>query len=97
MSNGYLPDNVSEADFDRAFPGDCPRECSGKTIFSECGSEDECTCYDKYSFLIAILKRYLDGDDYCTGSPKDCDCPTKEDIAIEKAEYLADMRKEEGW
>ena len=47
--DGYLPDNVSEADYDRAFPSDCPDECASMQEPTECGEceeiIEECVCW----------------------------------------------------
>lgn len=41
--DGYLPDNVSEKDFDRAFPPDCPDDCASmRSCPMDCGG---CSCH----------------------------------------------------
>jgi hypothetical protein len=47
--DGYLPDNVSEADFDAAFPPDCPDSCDSMQEPQNCAECEEkiseCVCW----------------------------------------------------
>lgn len=94
--DGYLPDNVSEADFDRAFPPDCADECASmQEIYSECGGVGACICYDDRSILIRWALRLRDrirfGEEVCVIVKKpECDCPSDDEIVAERAEARAD-------
>lgn len=94
--DGYLPDNVSEADFDRAFPGDCPGECDNEEVYSECGGHGMCICYDGRWPIVAWFLRLKDrikfGEEVCVPTPKECDCPSADEIAAERAEARAEER-----
>ena len=80
--DGYLPDDVSEAAFNRAFPPDCPDSCASmRSCLDGCGG---CACH-----LAAPCS-------HCIGhEPGDCDCPTKAEIAAERAEARAEARRED--
>lgn len=79
--DGYLPDNVSEKDFDRAFPPDCPDSCASMRYCPPgCGG---CACH-----MIAPCAHCEDHE------PGDCDCPSPEEIRAERAERLAELRED---
>lgn len=79
--DGRLPDNVSEADFDRAFPPDCPDACASmRSCPPTCGG---CSCH-----IAPPCSHCLEHE------PADCDCLTKEEIAAERAEARADAQRD---
>lgn len=94
--DGYLPDNVSEADFDRAFPPDCPDSCrSMQIIWSQCGGVDMCSCYAHLPHGTRWFWRLRDwlifGQEICVPlTDNECDCPSAEEIAADRAEARAD-------
>ena len=95
--DGRLPDNVSEADFDRAFPPDCPDDCvSMKEVYSECGGEGICICYDNRHPILRWFLRKRDiwkfGEEVCVPKAGDCDCAERK--AAAKAD-AADRRMDE--
>jgi len=80
-ADGYLPDNVSEADFDRAFPGDCPDSCA--SMLSCPQTCEGCSCFQD-----APCSHCVDH------LPGDCDCPSPEEIKAERAERRAEERED---
>jgi hypothetical protein len=79
--DGRLPDNVSEADFDRAFPPDCPDECaSNHPIYGTDGT------------LLGQLRGWLFGA-YIIDPAPDCDCPSPAEIRAEREEARAEARE----
>lgn len=87
--DGYLPDDVSESDFDRAFPPDCPDECASmQTIYSECGGVDLCECYP--NTILGLIRGWWYGP--CERDNKECDCAERNsDAQAEAAEVRADL------
>lgn len=81
MSADNLPDNVSTADFDRAFPPDCPDACASmRSCPDKCGG---CSCH------------LSPPCSHCTEHiPCECDCPTKEEREADRAEAMADAAKD---
>ena len=107
--DGYLPDNVSEADFDRAFPPNyCPVECPNgedwePKLCSDCEEKiAECVCwlYDVLPYRLANLfrrfswTRGLFGDSTAPEEPGECTCPSAAEIDAERAECWAESRED---
>lgn len=93
--DGYLPDDVSEARFDAAFPPDCPDECASmREVHSECGSMGECRCYDGAGLNFwTLLRAWWRGPCGLDG-PAECDCPSLAEIKAERAERRAEARED---
>jgi hypothetical protein len=80
--DGRMPDNVSEADFDRAFPPDCPETCASmRSCPATCGG---CACH-----LVPPCTHCL------THEAGDCDCPSLKEIRADRAEARADARRDD--
>jgi hypothetical protein len=86
--DGYLPDNVSEADIDALYGGDhhpsCPAGEDGQQIFSVCDGEGECVC----SWWDKIVSWFY--GDKCEGEDQECECA---DIADDDAADREDARE----
>lgn len=80
--DGRLPDNVSEADFDRAFPPDCPDECASmRSCPVNCGG---CSCHISPPCS------------HCTEhEPGECDCAERiAEAKADAAEARADREQD---
>lgn len=77
--DGYLPDNVSDADFDAAYPPDCPVTCASmRECPSDCGG---CACHIHPPCP------------HCEYHEKgECDCPSESELKAERAEMKAEAR-----
>ena len=76
--DGRMPDNVSEADFDRAFPADCHDSCAS---MREC--PDDCAGCICDGGECRHCEQHIPGD---------CDCPSPDEIRAERAERRAEER-----
>ena len=80
--DGYLPDNVSEADFDKAFPPDCPDACASmRSCPDDCGG---CSCH------LAPPCGHCEEHE-----PGDCDCAERAaEAKADAAEARADRERD---
>lgn len=82
--DGYLPDDVSEARFNAAFPPDCPDSCrSMQVVYLECGGIGACKCF----------WRFCAGPCGIDPAPE-CDCLTPSEIRAERDERRAEMMED---
>lgn len=100
--DGLLPDNVSEADFDRAYPTDCPDSCrSMQVVYSECGGIGQCECRNRgvQRGLFGLLRMWFTAGQWWAGdclidpSPE-CDCHSPAEIRADREEARAEARED---
>ncbi len=94
--DGYLPDDVREADFDRAFPSNdhvssCPAGEDGPTLFSECGGVGRCVCFPDN--VHGRINLFWHGPCAAVVEP-DCICPNEAEERAEAAEAEYDRRRD---
>lgn len=93
--DGYLPDNVRECDLPGEGEGHydtCPAHEDAPEIYSECGGEGVCVCYEYALWGTRWMHRLLDrinfGEEVCI-VVKDPECKCA-DIADDEAASAAD-------
>ena len=90
--DGYLPDDVSDARFNAAFPPECPDSCrSMQVVYSDCGGVGRCECFP--DTLRGRLAGFLQGACAVDEDPA-CDCPTPAEVRAERDEARDEARIE---